>query len=88
MNVDYDLFEGAELEGSVAPHALPRHARLRPRRDQDGRARALRAALARREAARLVTAMDADIVLADLRELARLDRRAGRRAARVLDRRG
>ena len=71
MNVDYDLFEGETLDRQRAPDPLPRRGRLRPRRDPHAAgARALRAALAHRRAAR--AGMNADRVLADLRELARL----------------
>ena len=49
MNVDYDLFEGESSTGQRAPHALPRHAGLRPRRDRHPAGpRALRAEVARR----------------------------------------
>src|SRR5204862_4533331 len=60
------------LDRQRAPDAVPRNRGLRPRRDPHGaRARAFRAALAddRRAGAGVI---DADGVLADLRELARL----------------
>ena len=54
-----------------APHVLPRHARLRPRRDQDGaRPRPLRAARSAVGGGGVKLEIDADRVLADLRELA------------------
>ena len=45
MNVDYDIYDGDEVAGSVPPDALPRHRRLRPRGDpHPPRPRALRGA--------------------------------------------
>ena len=63
---------GRDLVGQRAPHVLPRHAGLRPRRDRHRAGpRPLRPALARRDGRRRVV-MDADRVIADLRELAEL----------------
>ena len=71
MNVDYDLFEGESLDRERAPHVLPRRAGVRPRGDQDPAGpRAVRAALPRSSGRR--RDVNADRVLADLRELARL----------------
>ena len=78
---------GRALDRQRAPDVLPRHARLRPRRDQDAaRARPLRAALAR--CAARPWPRDGDGRGPRARGPARAgpaDRRARRRAARLLD---
>ena len=72
MNVDYDLFEGETSSGSVR-HTFCRGTLVYDRGEIRHRAgpRPLRPALARRDGRRRVV-MDADRVIADLRELAEL----------------
>ena len=87
MNVDYDLFEGESSTGSVR-HTFCRGTLVYDRGEilHGAGPRPLRAALAGRDGRRRVV-MDADRVIADLRELAELTGGAGRRPPRVLDRR-
>ena len=72
MNVDYDLFDGESSTGSVR-HTLCRGALVYDRGEirHGARPRPLRPALARRRGRRRVV-MDADRVIADLKELAEL----------------
>ena len=86
MNVDYDLYEGETASASVRHTLLPRHARLRPRRDRHGAGpRPLRRAVGVAPGGpRMSLEIDVDRVLADLRELARAPGGPdGARAARV-----